>query len=54
MVEGGVVAPPLPHAVQSLEDATHHAPARVGIVVRAGKGAGRLEQLHEWRRKGLD
>src|SRR3954452_15503094 len=47
MLEVGVVAAPLPHAVEALEDPPGDAPRRVGVVVRAGdagRGRRRVEE----------
>src|SRR3954447_9469707 len=41
VLEVGVVAAPLPHAVEPLEDPAGDAARRVGVVVRARDGAGR-------------
>ena len=54
VVDGGVVPAPLPHAVQSLQDAAHHAPLRVGVVVGPRHRSRRLEQRDELRLERFD
>jgi hypothetical protein len=54
VIEGGVVAAPLPHAVETLQDAAGHAAARIRVVVRARDRAGGLEQPEELRLERLD
>ena len=44
VVEGGVIAAPLAHAVEALEDPARHAAHRVGVLVRSGRGARGLQQ----------
>ena len=54
VVERGVVAAPLAHAVEPLEDPARHTPHRVGVLVRARDRAGRLEQAQDLVLERLD